>query len=437
MITIEVNNSISRITGATVDQLDQLREVTSYLSNSAAAFFSGGRARRNYLINKRGEFSTGLLFKVEEEIIKIPEDYVLKENRVIPKPKRGMFDFKVPFKPYKAQHEAIYDASERLRGTISMPTGSGKSFTIALLIYERQLKTLIITPNLELKQQLSNTLKELFGSLDNITIENIQSQKLNTLCDYGMLIIDEAHHGASKTYRNLNKKAWNNIAFRYFFTATPFRSNDEEQMLLESIIGTPFYELTYQEALEAGMVCPIEAYYIDVPKTKVDGYTWPQVYNELVTNNERRNHIIAGILDALKQANKKTLCLVKEIKHGENLQELVVSSFANGQDEDTPDLIRLFNKPKSISLLIGTTGVLGEGVDTKLAEYVVIAGLGKSKNAFMQQVGRVMRVAPGKLSGKVILFRDSSHKWTLKHFNAQVKILKEEYRIKPIKLDLI
>ena len=37
-----------------------------------------------------------------------------------------------------------------------------------------------------------------------------------------------------------------------------------------------------------------------------------------------------------------------------------------------------------IKTLIGTTGVVGEGVDTRPTEYVIIAGLGKSKPAFMQ-----------------------------------------------------
>lgn len=432
---ILINNSFSRIMNATSDQLNRLREATSYLSDPTAAFFAGGRARRNYLISKKGEFSTGLLYRVYDEIHKLGiNNTTTIDKTVVPKPKdRAMFNLKLPGKPYQQQINAVNRVAFFGRGAINMPTGSGKSWTMAMLINKLQLKTLVIVPNLELKRQLSETFTQLFGSLDNITIENIASPSLLKATDYDVLIIDEAHHGASKTYRNLNKKAWNNIYYRYFFTATPFRSKDEEQMLLESIIGTVLYELSYKEALEANMVCRIEAYYIDLPKTKVEGHTWTQVYNQLIVNNEKRNDIIFQFLVSLASQKIKSLCLVKEIKHGNNIASDVFT-FANGQDELTEKYLKSFNTPNETSVLIGTSGVVGEGIDTRLAEFVIIAGLGKSKNAFMQQVGRVMRTLPGKVSGKVILFRDPSHKWTLAHFKAQCKILKEEYGIIPMQL---
>ena len=99
-------------------------------------------------------------------------------------------------------------------------------------------------------------------------------------------------------------------------------------------------------------------------------------------------------------------------------------------------LIDDFNRQKTHPILIGTTGVLGEGIDTRPAEWIIIAGLGKSKNQFMQNIGRGIRVYPGKKSCKVILFKDGSHKWTLKHFKEQCMILKEVYGIVPMRLEL-
>lgn len=436
MVLLIVNNSFSKITGLTLGQLDQLRETLSYLSDSAAAFFSGGRPRRNYLIGKRGDFSTGLLSKVLVELETNNIVYQVKDERIVPKGNVWKFDLRLPSTPYPLQTNAVEASTAWIRGILSMPTGSGKSWTMAMLINKLQLKTLVIVPNLELKRQLTDTFTQVFGSMKNITIENIASPSLFKHTDFDCLIIDEAHHAAAKTYRDLNKKAWGKIYYRYFFTATPFRASDEETLLMSSITGDILYEVDYKTALDSNMICPIQAYYIDLPKQQVSGNTWASVYNELVVNNEFRNNVIAQLVFTFKEAGLKTLCLVKEIKHGENLQEKLVIAFANGQDEDTPLIIKTFNKPTGITALIGTTGVLGEGVDTKLAEYVVIAGLGKSKNAFMQQVGRVMRQAPNKLSGKVIIFRDKSHKFTLRHFNAQAKILKEEYGATLIKLEI-
>lgn len=337
--------------------------------------------------------------------------------------------------PYKDQQDAVLAAVKHGRGTISMPTGTGKSVTMALLVNALQVRTLIIVPTLALKNQLRESFTAFFGSLNNITIENIDSGKLNTASDYDCLIIDEAHHVAASTYRKLNKRAWGKIYYRFFFTATPFRSKSNEQMLLESVAGQVIYELTYHQSVDAGYIVPVEAYYVDVPPSVTHANTWAGVYSTLVVQNEARNKIIAQLLATLNTCETPTLCLVKEIKHGENLQALKGIHFANGLNQDTQLYIQAFNRQK-INCLIGTTGILGEGVDTKPAEFIILAALGKSKNAFMQQVGRGLRRFKDKASCKVILFKDFSHKWTLAHFKAQVKILKDEYGVIPVKLDL-
>lgn len=334
--------------------------------------------------------------------------------------------------PYREQVEAVKIASSMGQGTISMCTGFGKSLVIALLIKEIGAKTLVVVPNLELKKQLIDSFTVWFGSLDNITIENIASPKLKNLKNYDCLIIDEAHHAAAKTYRKLNKTAWNNIYYRFFFTATPYRSNDSELLLMQSITGRVIYEVDYKKAVKNKQIVPVEAYYIELPKRPVEGYTWNEVYNELVVNNEHRNSIIANILSI---TDKSTLCLVKEITHGDNIKRQCFTAFANGFDEATRGYIKSFNDGK-LTTLIATQGICGEGVDTKPAEYIILAGLGKAKNQFMQAVGRGLRTYKDKKSCKVIIFKDPSHKWTRAHFREQCKILLDMYGVIPVRLDL-
>jgi superfamily II DNA or RNA helicase len=194
--------------------------------------------------------------------------------------------------------------------------------------------------------------------------------------------------------------------------------------------------LTYKDAVKHGYIVPVEAYYIDCVKIPVAGYKWPEVYKEIVVNNENRNAQIAGMLYNLQIANKSTLCLVKEIAHGNALAELTNIPFANGVSEETPSLIKQFNN-KEIPILIGTEGVLSEGIDTKPCEYVLITGLGKAKSRLMQAVGRAVRRHPGKETAKVVLFRDKSHKWSLQHYAEQAKIMKEVYGVIPQKLEVL
>lgn len=337
--------------------------------------------------------------------------------------------------PYPFQLDAVRKLRAYPRGGAEMCTGSGKSITMAILINALQMRTLVVVPNLALKSQLKETFISLFGSLNNITVENIDSSCLTKETQYDVLILDEVHHAASKTYQKLNRSAWKDIYHRYFFSGTFFRNQEEEQLLFEGIAGRCTYKLSFKDAVKANAIAPVEAYYYEIPKTKNDFYSWPEVYSNLVVNHEHRNTAIAFIMAKLHAAKKSTLCLVKEIKHGEALVKLTGLNFANGQDEETRPLIDQFKSGK-LKTLIGTTGIIGEGVDTKPCEYVIIAGLGKAKSAFMQQIGRGVRKYEGKESAKIIIFKDTSHKFLISHFKAQCAILKEEYGVTPIKLEL-
>lgn len=429
MANLIIGNSYSQITGLTPEQWLGLVKAVSYNYRDYQ-----GRIIERRLVDTRGNFPSGLLERAVTHCELNFDSVAVEDTRVRP----GFtikFDQAFIHTPYDDQLAAVKAALCADRGILSLPTGTGKSFVIALLIASMGLRTLVVVPTIELRRQLKETIAAVLGekALNHIEVEHIGAARLSKLNNFDMLIIDECHHAAARTYRKLNKSAWKNIYFRYCFTATPFRSREEEQILMESVTGPVLYELTYAEALSKGYIVPVEAYYVDLPKTTVEGYTWKAVYNELIVNNEERNREIAMLLANLHAKRKPTLCLVKEIAHGDNIVKLTGAGFANGVGGEAEGLIKAFNDRK-IGVLVGTTGVLGEGVDTRPAEYVVIAGLGKSRNAFMQQVGRAVRRYPGKESAKVIIFRDKSHKWTLSHFNQQRNILREYYGVEPVKL---
>jgi superfamily II DNA or RNA helicase len=272
--------------------------------------------------------------------------------------------------------------------------------------------------------------------LTNITIENIDSKRLPGLKDFDCLIVDEMHHVAAKTYRDLNKKAWNGIYYRYFFTATPYRSRTEENILLESVAGQLIYEVSYKTSVDKGYIVPVEAYYIDLPSDKPDLVgSYASVYKKGVVQSQKHNELVATLIEKLHESKLSTLCIVKEIEHGDNLVNLSGAAFANGQSEDCRQLIDWFSTGK-LKTLIATHGVAGEGVDTRACEYVLLPIPVKSKNLFMQIIGRGVRKYPGKESAKIILFRNTNHKWFKTAFKDQCKILKEEFGIAPAKLDI-
>lgn len=432
---IIINNSISSIPDLTSEHYKSLRQVLSYkVPGSYYTMDPNGGIR--YLVDKKGTFATGLLPRVLAWCKSSKLYPQLEDTRTVPKSLLWALAAKIDFPPYSVQLEAAAACFKSHRGIVQAPTGCGKSVMIALTIQVLSVKTLVVVPSLELKRQLTESLTQTFGRpafKKYITVANVQSlDPKKPLKGYDCVIIDEYHHSAAKSYRDLNKYAWNDVYYRFGFTATPFRGNDEEETLLESVISGVIYQVPYQLAVDRGHIVPLEAYYVEIPKTEVKGRTWAQVYKELVVSNDVRNDIIQRLIISLKESASSTLCLVKEVAHGEAFEHL--APFAHGMNQDTGGLLERFNRGATV--LVGTTGILGEGVDTKPCEYVILAGLGKSRPALMQMFGRCFRTYPGKQSGKVIIFYDKSHKWAKAHFKEQCRILKEEYGCVPVKLNL-
>lgn len=425
MIQLVLGNSYSRILGLSPTHEKGLHQALSYIVGGSAAYFSGYGIRKKSLLGKKGAFPTGLKARVVTYLI---ENNLNFQTIHFLEPIIGpAVEFPTA---YPWQLKALQRAISQGRGTISAPTGAGKSMIIRMISQRFNLKTLIVVPSLEIKKQLVETLKD----LKNVIIENIDSTSLKHIRDCDILIIDEAHHVASKTYQKLNKNVWTGITYRFFLTATPFRNDTEETLLFESIAGHVIYKLDYATAIKNNYIVPVESYFIEIPKQSTDAYTYAQAYSQLVVNNDIRNDIIATLLNSLHKNDIFTLCLVREVAHGKILSDMSGAPFVSGADDDSRQFIRQFNSG-GIKTLIGTTGVLGEGIDTKPAEFIIIAGLGKAKSQFMQQVGRGVRTYPGKESAKIVLFYDKSHKFTSRHFKEQAKICKEEYGIVPIKLE--
>lgn len=433
--TIHYGNSYSKITGLSVEQFKELRALLSYKVDFQQAKYIPNPANRvKYCIDLKGNFATGLYNRVCKWLF--DSGIWLEVLEVERKPLSGVSRaFNDPtLKPYDSQHAALMAALEVDRGVISMPTGTGKSKVIEMLIYSLVMKTLVVVPTLELKQQLTKSLKERFPGMEGITVENIDSTALNKATNYDLLIIDECHRSAAKTYRDLNKKAWSGIRYRYCFTATPFRNDPEEQLLYEGIAGQVIYQLTYKEAIAKSYIVPVEAYFYELPKVEVKGYSYAEVYSELVVNRQDRNELLATLLKQLWVEKKSTLCLVKEVRHGKILSDLTGIPFSSGSDEDSRQWIETFKQGR-LKCLIATEGLLSEGVDTKPCEFVVLASPGKARSALMQKIGRAIRNYPGKTSAKVIMIKDKSHRFMLTHYNTSVKIVFEEYGIKPVKLE--
>lgn len=443
-VSMVINNSLSKISGLDSIQFKNLKKILSYTIDST--YIKNFKWKQvKYLIDRHGNFPTGLLPRVEKWLFSKSIKSTTYDMRLLPKSILSSLKIRGAPVAYPDQIEAINASQRKKRGIIVAPTGSGKSLMIAMLVEALNVRTLIVVPTLELKRQLTASFEQWFGTgvagewtgQLPVVIENVDALDVSKpVKGYDCVIIDEFHRSASNTYQKLNRNTWKDIYYRFGFTATPFRNKNDENLLLEAVISEVAYKIEYKTAVEKGYIVPMEAFVVECSKKNTTGHNYSSVYADLVVNNEERNTTIAQMVCNLIKLNTSVLVLVKEIKHGHNIQIECSKlgffvEFAHGENKNSAALIDRFNV-ETEKALIGTTGVLGEGVDTRPAEYIIIAGLGKSKPAFMQQCGRGFRKFNEKKSCKVIIFKYTGHRWTKAHYAAQVKHLREEYGVEPI-----
>lgn len=96
MVTIEVDNSTSKINNLTSIPFNKLRKALSYSPDSQAAFFAGGNYNRlRYCIDKQGVFNTGLLARVIDFLHKEHIEYVVLDKRIAPIRKVNLFKMRL------------------------------------------------------------------------------------------------------------------------------------------------------------------------------------------------------------------------------------------------------------------------------------------------------------------------------------------------------
>jgi len=144
------------------------------------------------------------------------------------------------------------------RGTVVLPTGSGKTFVAELAIAETARSALIIAPTIDLIGQWHDRLRSSLGcpvgmlgggshEVEDITVSTYDSALIHMgrYGDrFGLLVFDEVHHLPATGYIQAAECA---IApYRLGLTATYVEDPEREDML-ETVLGPVVYERTITE----------------------------------------------------------------------------------------------------------------------------------------------------------------------------------------------
>ena len=338
------------------------------------------------------------------------------------------FDFKGSLRPY--QQKAVKHLLSKDFGTLSFPTGSGKTVLGLYLIAKRMQPAMIVVHTRDLMFQWIEKIFEFLSiSKDEIGIigggkirigDRITLAMVQTLYKcaeevspkIGFLVVDECHRAPSRTFT----EAVTAFDSKYMLglSATPWR-RDKLSKLIFWHLGDLHYKLDREELIKSGDVLPAE---VMVRETGFRPYHDPsreytQMLAELVTDDNRNRMIAEDIAKEARSHHGVCLVLSDRKAHCEALRTLlkyrhhVIAEIFTGDltpIERQTVLERLKNG--EFKVLIATGQLMGEGFDCKDLTTLFLTTPIRFKGRLLQYLGRVLRPAPKKAVARVFDYVD-------------------------------
>lgn len=364
--------------------------------------------------------------------------------------------------PYDYQTEAHDRLLEIKHGSISLPTGSGKSTVLMLLLKSLGLKSIVMTPSGQITEQFYNQAVHLFGkkyvgifngskkesgklfvicTAQSLTKVTEGTEHWDSLSKTQVFIADESHTTPAKTIESACLGVAKGAPYRFFVSATQLRG-DGKDLVLEGVIGPIVLKKTLQELVDGG--------YLSKPIFRMKKIQSFEPYQSSDPNKMTRKHLyynenvireVAKTVNASCDAGVPTLVLIEEIEQFTRLYPYLrhVVGFAHGpltpensqglpkefHKSDPTELVDQFNNLK-IPLLVGTSCIT-TGTDILPVKMLIYWQGGKSETQVSQAVGRGTRKFPGKTSCIVIDFDVEDIEVTNRHADERRAIYNSLY----------
>jgi len=335
----------------------------------------------------------------------------------------------IVYRPYqeKAVESLINSGTE---GILVAPPGSGKTVMGLSLMAILQQPMLWITHTDRLLKQSAERAKQFLrldeseigiigsGKWDTdkiLTIGMVQTlvrnlDKLNDIKNnFGLVIIDEAHHCPSTTFSKIVSEL--NPYFLYGLTATPYRRDGLERMMFQNI-GNILYEITKKTvAAQGGIISPVIVH-SPIHSKRVDGNDIIKIFKDNLIFNKDRNERI--VRDVLREAKAGNFCIVASGRrvHCDVLYSLLKKKWpktgiATGKfsKKEIDKQVLAFDK-NEITILITTPDLLGEGFDVDFLNRLFITTPFRTESRAEQLIGRIQRFHKDKKDALVFDYVD-------------------------------
>ena len=337
------------------------------------------------------------------------------------------------------QREAL-DALQAMRDrheTIALlyhATGTGKTVTAVMDAKRCGGRTLFLAHTQELVNQAADTFRRLWPEVTvGRYMESIKEPDAHVVCGsvqsvalhledfredaFSYLIVDEAHHAAADTYQKI--LAYFHPAFTLGLTATPERTDDNRAIL--DIFKNTAHKLDIQTAVEIGELVPIRCIRIhtNIDLTRVRFNSVQYNIRDLESKiyvPERNRLIVDTWLQYVR--DKRTVVFCASVRHAEQIAELfrqagVPAAAVSGGMK--PAERREFQDRfvRREILVLCACDLLNEGWDCPEIEVLFMARPTMSRVLYTQQLGRGMRLFPGKESLMVFDFVDNASQYNM------------------------
>jgi superfamily II DNA or RNA helicase len=340
-------------------------------------------------------------------------------------------------RPYQsAAAEAVFKEWQENDSTlVVMPTGGGKTILFADVIrrvFPR--RALVIAHREELIFQARDKIQRVTGLQADVEMGDYRADvglfeaarvvvsTIQTQCSggdgggrmskfdpqrFGLLIIDEAHHATSPTYRRVIDYYRSNPALKVLgVTATPDRADEEA---LGQVFQSVAFDYEVQDAIHDGWLVPIEQQMVHVEGLDYTGIR--------TTAGDLNGGDLAAVMEAEKNLQQMTsaslsiigqrraLVFTASVKAAELTAEIFnrhrsgMAAWVCGKTDREDRRRTLAEFADGKVQVVCNCGVLTEGFDDPGVEVVIMGRPTKSRSLYSQMVGRSTRPLPGVVDG--------------------------------------
>lgn len=338
--------------------------------------------------------------------------------------------FKGSLKPF--QQTAVNAMLARDFGTLSAPTGSGKTVMALYIIAHRQQPALVIVHTKELAYQWIDRIQS-FLSLPagdigligdgkftlgpGITVALVQSlykRVREVSLHIGHLVVDECHRAPSRIFTEAVKGF--DAHYMLGLSATPYRRDGLSKLIFWHL-GDVHHEVQLDGLVAGGDILDVEVVF---RPTRFNPYYDPvseysKMLTELVADDQRNRLIAADIADEVLNRQRPGVCLVLSDRkqHCLTLQILLKHKYHVVADVLTGDLsmeqrnrvIERINH-NQIRVIIATGQLIGEGFDCAQLSTLFLSTPIRFSGRLLQYLGRILRPSRGIDRAKVYDYVD-------------------------------